>query len=157
MNVRIAAALALLMVSEITAMGQSVRPNWECVSEKADWCARDSQGELVFDDQIWILGGWVDSYQSPLRDVWSTADGKKWLRVTQNAPWKAADLPMTVAFENRMWLMGGWYNGRLPDRAASNEVWCSADGKEWKQVTARADWSAAQPLGSCLFAEKCGS
>lgn len=37
--------------------------------------------------------------------------------------------------------MGGWFNGRLPGHGASNEVWASADGEKWDQVTAKAGWS----------------
>lgn len=107
----------------------------------APWKARDSQGEVVFDDKLWIFGGWFDSFQAPPRDVWSSADGKSWEKVTDEAPWKHSDLPMTIAFDKRMWLMGGWHNGRLEGRSASNEVWSSTDGKDWRQVTAAAGWT----------------
>ncbi|MFP6592377.1 MAG: hypothetical protein VCE12_17830, partial [Candidatus Latescibacterota bacterium] len=33
-------------------------PDWKCVTEAAPWQPRDSQGELVYDDHMWILGGW---------------------------------------------------------------------------------------------------
>jgi len=50
--------------------------DWVKVTEKAEWQARDSSGEMVFRDQLWILGGWFDSFAAPPRDVWSSADGK---------------------------------------------------------------------------------
>eukprot|EP01031_Cornospumella_fuschlensis_P053074 gene53074-64834_t len=40
-----------------------------------------------------------------------------------------------------MWMMGGWYNGRLPDHSASNEVWSSNNGVDWKQETKSAGWT----------------
>ncbi|WP_437192663.1 Kelch repeat-containing protein [Planctomicrobium sp. SH527] len=115
--------------------------DWELVTKNAQWQARDSQGELVFKDRLWIFGGWFNSYEAPPRDVWSTANGKDWELVEPKAPWIHSDLPMTLVFKDRMWLMGGWYNGRLPGHAASNEVWSSTDGKDWKQATKHAGWT----------------
>ena len=88
-------------------------PNWVKSTADAGWRARDSSGEIVFKDQLWILGGWFDSFQSPPRDVWSSRDGANWSLVQNEAPWKYSDLPMTIAFKDRMWVMGGWTNGRL--------------------------------------------
>jgi hypothetical protein len=88
--------------------------NWQKVTAAAGWQPRDSQGEVVYHDRLWIFGGWFNSYESPPRDVWSSPDGKNWTRVTAQAPWKHSDLAMTVAHDDKMWLMGGWYNGRLP-------------------------------------------
>lgn len=107
----------------------------------APWTPRDSQGEVVFQNRLWIFGGWFNSFEAPPRDVWSSADGKHWEQVTAAAPWLHSDLPMTLAFRNRMWMMGGWYNGRLPGHSASNAVWSSKDGKQWTQATAAAGWS----------------
>lgn len=115
--------------------------DWVQVTETAGWQPRDSQGELVYKDRMWIFGGWFNSYEAPPRDVWSSSDGRTWNLVERSAPWIHSDLPMTVVFQDRMWLMGGWYNGRLPGHSASNEVWWSTDGAQWEQATAAAAWS----------------
>lgn len=133
---------------------QPASPDWVKVTDKPGWKARDSQGEVVFKDRLWIMGGWYDSFSSPPRDVWSTADGAKWDLVTDAAPWKHSDLPMTVVHNDKMWLMGGWYNGRLKDHSVSNEVWSSTDGKEWTQVTAKAAWSGRISGGLVSFKGK---
>jgi hypothetical protein len=125
-------------------------PNWVRETEKAGWKPRDSQGEVVFKDRLWVMGGWYDSLSSPPRDVWSSADGKTWEEVTPAAPWKHSDLPMTAVHDGKMWLLGGWYNGRLKDHSASNEVWSSTDGKDWKLVT-KAPWSARIAGGLVTF------
>ena len=93
--------------------------DWVRVADKAEWQARDSSGELVYKNKLWILGGWFDSFAAPPRDVWSSGDGKSWGKVTETAPWKFSDLPMTVSFNDKMWLMGGWYNGRLEGHGAA--------------------------------------
>lgn len=107
----------------------------------APWQSRDSQAEFAFNDQLWIMGGWFDSFAAPPRDVWASADGKAWRMVEKQAPWLHSDLPMNLTSQGRMWLMGGWYNGRLPGHSASNQVWASNDGVKWEQVTPAAGWS----------------
>ncbi len=129
-------------------------PDWTRVTEKAGWQARDSSGEVVFKEQMWILGGWFSSFEPCPRDVWSSPDGSNWTRVRQAAPWKHGDLPMTLVFDDRMWLMGGWFNGLLPGCSASSEVWSSTDGLDWKQVTARAGWSPRLAAGAIAFQDK---
>lgn len=128
-------AVSLLLAAERPG------PDWLRETAGAAWQPRDSQGELVFKDRLWIFGGWFQSFEAPPRDVWSSPDGKDWRRVTANAPWLHSDLPMSLPFNNRMWLMGGWYNGRLPGHSASNTVWSSNDGANWKRETANAGWS----------------
>jgi hypothetical protein len=125
--------------------------DWVKVTDAAGWQPRDSQGEVVFKDRLWIFGGWFDSFHAPPRDVWSSPDGKTWTLVEKEAPWKHSDLPMTIAFQDKMWIMGGWYNGRLPGHSASHEVWSSTDGVKWEQVTANAGWSPRIAAGLVEF------
>ena len=129
-------------------------PDWVKVTNQAEWRPRDSSGEVVFRDKLWILGGWFDSFSAPPRDVWSSPDGKSWTQVTDKALWKHSDLPMTTVFKDRMWLMGGWYNGRLPGHEAGNEVWSSTDGQRWDQATARAGWSPRLAAGLVTFKDR---
>jgi hypothetical protein len=124
------------------------------VTDKAGWQPRDSSGEVVFKDRLWIMGGWFDSFSAPPRDVWSSADGKEWQQATREAPWKHSDLPMTVVFKDRMWLMGGWFNGRLAGHGASNAVWSTTDGVQWEQVTRAAGWSPRIAAGAVVFKDR---
>ena len=128
--------------------------NWVRVSSKAPWTARDSQGEFVYKDQLWILGGWFGSFEAPPRDVWSSPDGKNWKLVQASAPWIHSDLPMSLVFKDKMWMMGGWYNGRLPGHSASNQVWSSTDGLAWEQATDNAPWTPRIAAGAVVFKDK---
>lgn len=130
---------------------ESATPNWVQVTAHADWHPRDSQGDIVFSDRMWILGGWLDSNSSPPRDVWSSGDGKDWTLATRAAPWRHSDFPMSVNYDGKMWVMGGWHNGRLSDASASNAVWSSKDGTDWKQETPHADWSPRLGSGIVTF------
>jgi len=135
------ALLAFLVVSHV-----SWAADW-VLEGSAPWQARDSQVEFVLSDQLWIGGGWFQSFEAPPRDVWSSADGQTWKLVTSQAPWKHSDLAMGITFQNKAWVMGGWFNGRLPGHSASNEVWSSSDGIDWKQVTSAAGWSPRLAAG----------
>ena len=129
--------LSTLLLSTVIAGAQE--PDWK-LEATAPFDPRDSQAECVFGDRLWIMGGWRSSYEAPPRDVWSSADGKHWLRVTAEAPWLHSDLAMSISFKEQMWIMGGWYNGRLSGHSASNLVWSSTDGKVWTQQ-GNAAWS----------------
>jgi len=125
---------------------EAVEPDWR-LEGVAAWQARDSQAEWVFKDQLWIGGGWFRSDEAPPRDVWASPDGQAWRRVSEAVPWIHSDLPMNVVFQERLWVMGGWFNGRLPGHSASNQVWASADGVRWQQVTPAAGWSPRLAAG----------
>ncbi len=128
--------------------------NWVQVTKKAAWQARDSQGELVYQDKLWIFGGWFDSYEAPPRDVWNSANGEHWTLVKNRAPWIHSDLSMSLTFKGKMWFMGGWYNGRLAGHSASNQVWSSTDGVDWEQATDNAGWSPRLAAGVLEFQGK---
>ena len=130
----------LLTATCFTAHAQDPAPDWK-LEGNAPWQARDSQAEYVFRDQLWIMGGWFQSFEAPPRDVWASADGKAWKQIAGNAPWLHSDLPMNITFQDKMWIMGGWYNGRLPGHSASHEVWSSDDGVKWDKVTEAAGWT----------------
>src|SRR6185312_10136951 len=83
-----ASSLAVLLLASVSALGDDGNFDWRQVTSKAGWQPRDSSGEVVFSDQLWILGGWFDSFAAPPRDVWSSTDGASWKRATAEAPWK---------------------------------------------------------------------
>ena len=67
-----------LVSADLTTQPMLQRPepgktyaSWQPVAANAGWQARDSQGEVVFNDKLFLLGGWFDSFASPPRDVWS--------------------------------------------------------------------------------------
>ena len=137
-----------------SALNAQEAPDWVKVTDKAAWQARDSQGELVYKDQLWIFGGWFNSYKPCPRDVWCSSDGKGWKLVQKTAAWKHSDLSMAVTFKDKMWFMGGWFDGRLPDHSSSNQVWSSTDGVTWDQVTDDAGWTPRVAAGLVNFKGK---
>ena len=142
------------MMTTTPVVGQGKVADWVKVTDHAGWQPRDSQGEVVYRDRLWILGGWFNSYEPCPRDVWISADGKTWELVQEVAPWRHGDLPMSLVFRDRMWFMGGWYNGRLSGHSASNEVWWSTDGAEWEAATTDAGWSPRLAAGAVVFDDR---
>lgn len=104
----------------------------------------------------------------PLCDVWRTKDGLRWELMTDDAPWAPRGM-ITGAnggvpvLDGRMWILGGGYVGtggttlstlrydleqqpRLETRLFHNDVWSSADGREW--ICHLADGMAPWPARS---------
>lgn len=123
-------------------------PAWEPVTESAGWSPRDSAGEVVFKDAMWILGGWVGVNDPNPRDVWTSSDGIRWNCVQPEAPWLHSDLPMVYTFQDRIWIMGG---RRVPGKENSNSVWSSADGVHWDLVSPSAGWTPRMASGHVVF------
>lgn len=114
----------------------------------APWEARHTAGYAVHRDRMWIVGGDIiqGHYQD---DVWSSPDGVQWDLVLQQAPWGPRALHHTVVFDDHIWVMGGQ---TLPQFAPEDEhfyadVWRSADGLHWEQVSDHAPWGPRGMIG----------
>ncbi len=113
---------------------------WECVTTGAEFAGRDGAGALVFDDRLWLLGGWNpgDSDHFPRTcnsEVWSSADGAHWTLET-HAPWEGRHTAGYVVHAGRMWIVGGdAIQGHY-----QSDVWSSAGGISWDPVTDSAPW-----------------
>ncbi|MCX7418161.1 MAG: hypothetical protein NT013_01305 [Planctomycetia bacterium] len=113
--------------------------NWANVIDKPGWQPRDTQGEFVYKDQLWLFGGWFDSFQARPRDVWSSAYGKTWTRATDNAGWFPRAYHQASVLNCKIYVFGG--GNYVPKYHAVNDVWCSEAGEHWTQLTKHAPWS----------------
>ena len=119
---------------------------WKQETQEAAWKHSDLPTTLAFDDKMWIMGGWHGGrleHATASNEVWSSTDGVKWTQATRSAGWSPRLGAAGVVFKGKMWLLGGvqkYYFGDSSD--LKNDVWCSADGVVWEQVTAAAPWSA---------------
>jgi hypothetical protein len=141
----------IIMLRIIMVTAQERRLDWVQETRKAEWQARDSQGEFVYDDNMWILGGWLTPKTPNLLDVWKSPDGKNWIRTLETAPWVQSDLPVSLVFKGKMWIMGG---RKLPGSECSNKVWSSTDGIKWTLVTPHAGWSPRLAPGFVVFKDR---
>lgn len=130
--------------------------NWTLVTPNAGWSPRLAPGFAVFKDRMWVLGGTGDFYQNNdstlFNDVWSSADGKEWKREVANAAWSRRAHGQALAFDNKLWILGG--GARSPRPVPTNDVWCSDDGVNWKQVTPAAPWKPRLWFSSVVYRDR---
>jgi len=106
---------------------------WETVAETSNLPQRIFYGLTVFDDKIWLVGGYDGkSYHS---DVWNSIDGINWTQVTENAAWSPRTTTI-VAFNNKLWILGGGEidGDTLKNPGSYKELWSATDGKNWTKV-----------------------
>jgi len=105
---------------------------WETVAENSNLPQRVFYGLVVFNDKIWMLGGFDGTRY--YNDVWSSEDGVRWKQEAGSTAWSARNSGSVVVFQNRIWMIGGGViDGEPnPNPQSRNEVWSSADGIEWR-------------------------
>src|SRR5262245_50713877 len=74
-----------------------------------------------------------------------------WERVAENADWKKRDAALALVHDGQMWLMGGWTGVGM---TTPDDIWSSADGSEWKQVSASAHWKHGDDAMAASFKGK---
>lgn len=114
---------------------------WECVTEDAAFAGRDGAGALVFDDRMWLLGGWnpKDKVNFPSicnSEIWSSTDGADWTLETLQAPWEGRHTAGYGVFDGAMWIVGGDGN----QGHYQPDVWRSGDGRHWDLVMDDVPW-----------------
>lgn len=106
--------------------------NWTQVTPSAAWSPRAQiQGEVVFDNKMWILGGGTyNGIRNFYNDVWNSTDGITWNLVTANAPWAPRQYHDVIVYDSAMWVMDGYdaVNGNR------NDVWYSYNGVDWHNL-----------------------
>ena len=118
---------------------------WTEVVKKADWSNRLDHSSVVFDNKLWVLGGYNpgqvkgDPYYE---DVWSSIDGENWEQVIDDAPWKGRRGHTVTTFNNgseeAMYLTGGFsVDNESGYRQYENDIWKSTDGINWTLVKER--------------------
>jgi len=114
---------------------------WQCVTENAAFAARDGAGALVFDDRMWLLGGWnpddkVNFPRDCNSEIWSSSDGVSWNMENAQAPWEGRHTAGYAVHDGSMWIIGGdCIQGHY-----HNDVWRSDDGIDWHLVHNQVPW-----------------
>lgn len=78
--------------------------NWNLVTDQAPWQARQYHNLMVYDNKIWIIGGY-DGIGN-MGDIWFSSDGIAWTQL-MNAPWPARHAASVYEFNNSLWLVAG--------------------------------------------------
>jgi hypothetical protein len=128
---------------------------WIRVLETAPWIQSDLPVSLVFKNKLWIMGGRKLPGTVCSNKVWSSGDGIKWELVTPAAGWSPRLASGFAVFKDRMWIFGGTSDFYINnDTTLFNDVWSSADGKEWRQELENAPWSKRAHGQAVVFNNK---
>ena len=85
----------------------------------------------IFDNKVWIFGGYYIENDQYLRDIWYSEDMLNWIKVEEFAVFPGRMKSAITVFDNKIYLIGGV--GK--DYSLLSDVWVSSDGIEWEQIS----------------------
>jgi hypothetical protein len=115
-------------------------PNWVRVKENNPWIPRDSAGELVFNNRMWLFGGYTPGLVS---DVWSSSNGLDWTKSGEISSSAGINIPANFVYGGKMWVT-----------ANDGAFYCSADGAAWTLANPDVPWKGLYASGGAVFAGK---
>ncbi|MDD2715829.1 MAG: kelch repeat-containing protein, partial [Candidatus Wallbacteria bacterium] len=113
--------------------------------QTAGFGGRYGHGSAVLNGKLFVIGGYDGTYR---HDVWSTGDGITWTKEC-DAPFTARYSFGCTVHDGKIWIAGGGVSTGL-----KADVWQSADGKNWTQVTADGGFGARNATGLESFGGK---
>ena len=124
----------------LTVVRDQPTPDWVQATAGAPFAARDSAGEMVWQDRMWLCGGYTPELVS---DVWSSTDGQDW-RAEAPLPAPAGiNIPLTWVFDGRMWVSSN-----------DGSLYASADGRGWQCVCTQTPWQGRYAPGAAVFCDR---
>ena len=94
----------------------------------------------------WAAMCWAAIAITPSNDVWSWAEGEESWRIekadNETSFWSQRDLFKALSHDGLLYVMGGSYK---------SDVWSSADGVSWTEVTGSADWKGRSAFQAVVF------
>lgn len=93
-----------------------------------------------FDEQLWMVGQ---------KWAWSSSDGLSWKGYAK-ADWGERIGMAYIFFNHKLWMLGGMIYDQ-PQTGFRNDLWNSADGKDWSQVSAKAAWQPRREPRVVMF------
>lgn len=120
---------------------QAMSYQWELITPRAAFAARDGAGALTHGGKMWLLGGWnpANPENFPLitnSEVWSSADGLSWTEEVAQAPWEGRHLAGYAVFLDQLWILGGDVN----QGHYQPDAWRSSDGITWVEAVSELPW-----------------
>lgn len=112
--------------------------NWNCATPAADFPARSWHTSLVYNNNIWVIGGFSSSYSNKFSDAWYSADGTNWKKASESLPFGSSG--GGAVFNNKIYIID---NGQ-------SRVCYSSDGTNWNIATSSAAFPIRQSLLSLI-------
>ncbi len=152
---------------------------WKCHTADAPWAGRVLPYVTTFDGALWLMGGQAlpqfahhgrpsaafyrgsavttDAFHA---DVWRSVDGEHWECILEQAPWGKPGRGMIggpgAVKDGFLWLFsGGTYETPgTKERKFCNDVWRTANGRDWECVLDAAPWGARQYAEIAAFDDR---
>ena len=113
---------------------------------------------FVYDDKIWVLGGWDDNTDNLINDIWTTTDGgTNWTKIplaSGTTKWSARFEHQSFVYDDKIWVLGGWD----ADNNRENDIWISDDkGTNWTEIplaSGTTKWSGRREHQSFVYDDK---
>jgi len=126
--------------------------NWTQATSSAQWNKRSFHSSVVFNNQMWLIGGW-GGWGRNYNDVWYSTDGVEWKKNSTN--WKPRWGHAVTVHGNKIWLIGGNIHSKNNEEknniGDSNDVWYSTDGVEWTKLKKDIPWEPRRAFTSLIF------
>jgi hypothetical protein len=134
----------------LTSGQQTVDPTWIQATPSAPFSPRFDPCTVVFNSKLWVIGG--SPYSGPAtKDIWSSADGQNWERVTNTATCLPRQGHTALVFKGKLWVIAGATQKGGSVFYSRSDVWSSADGTTWDQVTDSAAFPSRVYHASTVF------
>src|SRR3989344_1039444 len=96
-------------IENIINTSSQIGVEWVQVAANAPWTPRGNHTSIIFDDKLWVLGGY-GSDRKYKNDVWYSTNGTNWNLATNAASWSERVGHEAVVYNDRMWVLGGYGN-----------------------------------------------
>ncbi len=111
--------------------------HWVLVTDDAPWKGRRAFAAEVFEDSIYISGGFyvdeISGERGYVNDLWKTQDGVTWEEVAGDGPWDARMNHAMLSTDTGLYIFGGFcQDGEGPHYLS--DMW-KYDGTEWAELT----------------------
>ena len=126
-------------------MSQNVL-TWERVAVNIVDPPRENFAVAVFDDRIWLTGGYCGIEGEYLNDMWYSEDGRKWIKAVNNTDYPPRSKATLVVKDERMFLLGG-----VDEETMFEDVYYSDNAIDWEQLSDGNDIACAVQRQALVF------
>lgn len=141
--------ISLLSIASVAFAASTKELQWTRIEKQQSWGGRLGHSSVVFNDEMWILGG-MGEREIYYNDIWHSADGMDWKKVERSTDWSPRYGHSSVVFDNKIWVIGGFGEGQ----ALLNDVWYSKNGENWTKVDSLTPWLPRAFHQSLVFDNK---
>lgn len=123
--------------------------HWNCQTPAAPWRGRYQHRTIVFQNRLWLLGGYTAYTLVPeTNDIWFTDDGTNWIRSASASPWRGRCDFELLEFDGKLWIFGGKNSF---DSQKTMDAWNSPDGVNWQVVATNLPGHIYAVFSSAVF------